>query len=227
MRADRHRDAGMGIVEVSIVLSLTVIVSTVAMSTMLGSQRSIAEGVRQGELRIRAQHAMERLTSTLGQALTSDAEYSPLKPSTGADSHCVRFRLLQSTDPVTGAPIYDDSLRVYVYGPDSGTTPNAGLIIGRGPDLAAIYAAGAGADALLGTTDDDASTSLGGGVPAVELLIDSRYSPSSGDMFSVDVVPAPIGRLLEITLRLNVREANGNFALADDLVLQERVTLRQ
>ena len=64
-----------------------------------------------------------------GQAVTSDDEFSPLRPATGINSHCLRFRFIESIDSVTGIVTYDDVTRVYIYGPDAGSNPCAGLIV--------------------------------------------------------------------------------------------------
>ena len=71
--------------------------------------------------------------------MTTDAQFSPLKPNTGVDSHCLRFRLLLNIDATTGQPVYDDTGRIYLYGPDDGTDPCAGIIVGRSPNLGAIH----------------------------------------------------------------------------------------
>ena len=48
------------------------------------------------------------------QAVTTDNSFTPLKPSTGIDSHCLQFRLIDSF--AAGQPVYDDDLVVYIYG---------------------------------------------------------------------------------------------------------------
>ena len=64
-------------------------------------------------------------------------------------------------------------------------------------------------------------------MPAVELLIPGRFAPQLGEMFQIDVTPAPTGRFLSFTLRVNAREATGGFVLVNDLVLTTNVALRE
>ncbi len=219
-------ESGFTLIEVVLAVGVWSIFLVSIMTAVLGTQNGFVQSQTVTQLRVRAQHAMDRIVSTCNQAVTGDTEFSPLKPTTGVQSHCLRFRLIQFVDG-TGTPVYEDTLRVYVYGMDTGSTPCNGIILGRGPDLATIHSTGSGPDGVLGTTDDDATSSIAGGVPAVELLVPSTFAPQSGDMLTIDVTPPPIGRLLTITMRLNVRGADGNFLLPNDLVLTERVALRQ
>jgi len=217
----------MTFVELAATMSvLTVVIGSIVTAT-LGTQNMFIENQAIGQLNMQAELAMERVLDLASQALTTDPQFSPLKPSTGIDSHCLRFRLIQSVDAVTGTLIYDDNAQIHLYGPDSGAFPSGGLIVGRGPDLASIYAAGCGPDGFLGTSDDNTNTILSGTIPAVELLVPDRYAPQTGDMFTINVAPAPIGRFLTFTLRLNTRKPDGSFILPDDLVLMERLALKQ
>ena len=205
---------------------LGVMFSSIVMAT-LGVQTAFVESQLMSQLNLRAQIALDRIVELASQALTTDAQFAPLKPATGIGSHCLRFRLVQAIDPSTGGVIYNDAAIVYLYGPDTGTDPNRGLIIGRGPSLTAIHGAAAGADGLLGTADDITSATFASDALAVELLVPDVYAPQAGDMFAVTVSPAPVGRLLTFTLRMNARGRDGGFVLPTDLVLTQRVALRQ
>jgi prepilin-type N-terminal cleavage/methylation domain-containing protein len=218
---------GLTLLEVSVTAAILGLLVTGVFSGMLNSQRAFLEDQTVSDLSIRAQNTMDRIVRLAGQALTTDDQFSPLKPNTGVQSHCLRFRVLQTVDPLTGDPVYDDAARVFLYGPDEGANPSSGVIVGRGPDLNQIHATGAGPDAVLGTVDDDTTTILAGGVSAVEVLLSDTFSPRLGDMFTINVAPAPIGRLLTVTLRVNVRRSDGTFLLANDLVISERVALRE
>lgn len=219
-----RRDSGLTLLELALTTGMVGVFLSGVFSATFGVQKAFLQGEELSELALRARNAMERVVAVSGQAVTGDALYSALRPSTGVDSHCLRFRLIQSIDTATGQPIYDDNLRVYIYGPDSGTNPCQGLIIGRGTDLAAIHSAAAGPDGFLGTRDDN-TAAVSSGIPAVELLIPADHAPRTGDMFTVN--SSPTGRLLTFTLRLNARGADGNLILPNDLVLTERVALRQ
>lgn len=219
-------DAGMTLIEVMITIGTLMVLTFATVTALIGSQNAFVQSQTLSVLQLRAQIAMDRVVALSSQAVTGDAEFSPLKPTSGVDSHALRFRLIDSINPVSGAPVYDDDLKVYIYGPDGGTNPSAGIIIGRGPSLTDIYTTGAGPDGLLGTVDDS-TASISGGMPAVELLMPSTFAPQTGDMFQVDVTPAPTGRLLTFTLRLNAREADGDFVLANDVVLTSAVSLRE
>lgn len=222
----RHRESGMTLVEIVITTATLLVLGLVTVTALIGSQNAFVQSQTMSLLQLRAQIAMDRIVALTSQAVTGDTEFSPLKPTSGVDSHGLRFRLISSIDGVSGTPVYDDTLKVYVYGPDSGTSPSAGLIVGRGPTLADIYTTGAGLDGLLGTADDR-TTAIASGVPAVELLIPDTFAPQTGDMFRVNVTPAPTGRLLTFTLRLNAREADGDFVMTNDLVLTSTVALRE
>lgn len=218
---------GATLTEVAIGLGiLLVVLSSIFMATM-GAQGAFLENEVISRIHLRAQIALERIIEVVGQASTLDADFTPLRPTSGLSSHCLRFRLVEYYDDYLGEPIFNSSAKVYIYGPDAGSEPNAGLIIGRGGTLGEIYGNGKGADGLLGTTDDDLKIKTSSGQPIVELLIPSTFAPQTGTMFTVDVSPAPIGRLLTFTLRLNFRNPDGQFVLPNDLVLTERLALRR
>ncbi|MBI4584668.1 MAG: type II secretion system protein [Planctomycetes bacterium] len=219
-------DSGFTFIELVATFSvLSIVVGSILMA-LLSTQNVFLDNQALSQLNLRAQLAMDRVAALSSQALTTDAEFGPLKPATGIDSHALQFRLIDSIDPDTGEVIYNDAVQVFICGPDSGSNPCAGLIIGRGPGLDDIYNTGKGADGLLGTEDDNTSA-LFSGVPAVELLVSSRYAPRTGEMFTVNLEPAPAGRLITFTLRINVRDSSGSLLLPNDLELRERVALRQ
>lgn len=213
----------MTILELTIVISIATVVITGVLSTINSVQDSFLENQIMSRLTLRSQHALDRLTSLCGQALTSDSQLSALDPTTGVDSAGLRFRLL--TNVVAGNPVYEDNLRVFILGPSGAPAPCDGVIIGRGPSPEQIHTVAAGTDARLGTVDDDTSVSLGTDIPAVELLLPSTYAPSTGNMLTITMLPGT--RLVTLTLRLNARRPDGTFVLVDDLVLTERVALRQ
>jgi hypothetical protein len=219
-------DAGLTLVEIVATVSImSVVVGSVVMA-MLGTQNVFLQSQLASRLNLRAQIAMDSIVEIASQALTVDPDFSPLKTTSGVNSSCLRFRLFQAID-ATGQPVYDDQLKVFIYGPSAGASPSAGLIIGRGPDLATVHAAGKGADNMVGTPDDNTSAVISGGIPAVRLLIPSTFTPRTGTMFTLNVAPAPIGRLLTFTLRLNAQTRDGSFVRENDLVLSEQLALRQ
>lgn len=222
----RSESSGLTLVQLIIVIGALMVLTLATVTALVGSQNVFVQNQTMSRLQLRAQIAMDRIVALSSQAVTGDAEFSPLKPNTGVDSHALRFRLIDAIDPLTGTAIYDDDLKVYVYGPDDGDNPCAGLIIGRGPSLDAVHSIGAGADGLLGT-GDDITASISDGIPAVELLIPSTFAPQIGEMLQIDMEPAPIGRFITFTLRLNARDANDNFVLANDVVLTTNVALRE
>jgi type II secretory pathway pseudopilin PulG len=217
-----HRAAGFTMIEAIFTLTMIAILLVSIMSTTIGIQDAFFQSQVVSELNLRAQRVLDRVVALSGQALTSDTEFGGLKPNAGGDFHCLRFRMITAIDANTGAPIYDDALKVYVYGADTGVTPCSGIVIGRGPDLATVHANGAGADAVLGT-EDDAVNTLSNGVPVVELLVPSNFAPQNGEMFTIGIS----GRVLTFTIRLNARDADDKFVMPNDLVLTERVALRQ
>jgi hypothetical protein len=208
------------LVETAITLALLAIFIFGILATVTGLQSTFVDNEVIGELHRRAQRALERIVQLSSQALTDDEQFAALKPTTGVDSHCLRFSLVTSVDTVTAEPIYSSNI-VYIYGPDDGDYPCSGIIVGRGPGLDTVYTA-CGDDGRLGTSDDNTST-LVNGDPLVELLVPSEFAPSSGEMLQIDVAE----RMVTFTLRLNAHGTNGAFVLPNDLVLTERVALRQ
>jgi type II secretory pathway pseudopilin PulG len=223
---NREREAGLTLIELVITMAVWSVFLIGTVTALAGAQRVFVDSQELSELHLRAQRALDRIASLASQAVTTDAQYTPLKTTSGIGSHCLRFRILDSVDGA-GQPTYDDNLQVFIYGPDSGTEPSSGLIVGRGPDLATIHATGSGADGLLGTVDDDTTTVLSGTIPAVELLLPDTYAPQTGTMLTIDISPPPNGRLITFTLRLNKQRADGSYLIPNDLVLTERIALRQ
>ncbi len=221
-----RRESGFTLIEVTVATAVMGILLTSVVSVVFGIQTAFIEGQMVADLNLQAQRAMTRVVELSGQAVTSDDEFSPLRPATGINSHCLRFRFIASIDPVTGIVTYDDVTRVYIYGPDAWANPCAGLIVGRGANLTEIHQFGSGADDLLGTVDDHVSANIGG-LPYVELLVPSNFAPMTGEMFTVDLSSSLYGRLLTFTLRTNARTRDGDYVLSQDLVLTERVALRQ
>ncbi len=222
----RGRGSGFSLIELVTAFSIFVMVLGSILTATTGTQDLFVEHQILSQLELEAEAALDRIVQLTRQALTADPQFSPLKPNTGVSSHCLRFRLIQYIDTATGNPVYDDDARVYVLGPDAGAEPCGGVIIGRGPSLSAIHSAGMGPDGVLGTSDDDTTTSLAGGLPAVELVLPSTFAPRTGEMFTITVTPAPAGRLITFNLRLNRLGANGTFIFPNDLVMTERVALR-
>ncbi len=216
-----ERERGFTLIETTIVFGVSIVFLAGVVTAFSGLQGAVVEGQTISELQLRSQRALDRIVTAASQALTTDSEFSALKPNTGVDSHCLRFRLLDSVDPLTGALVFNGD-NVYIYGPDSGANPSAGLVMGRGTSLANVHGNGSGSDGVLGTRDDNTGA-MTNGVPVVELLIPDTFAPQTGTMFEVDVN----GRLLTFTLRVNAQDANGQFILPQDLVFTERVALRR
>lgn len=225
-RCSPASSSGFTLLEFVLALSVLSILLAGTISVLSGVQDAFIENQILSQLRLRAQNAMERITSLTSQAITEDPQFSPLKDTTGVGSHALRFQMMNGVDS-SGLPVYDTNLVVYIHGPDNSTEPCAGIIIGRGPSLSDIYNTGKGTDNVLGTLDDDTTSGFATGIPAVELLISSQYAPQTGEMFTVDVSPAPIGRLITFTIRLNAQDREGNFVLDQDFSMSERVALRQ
>lgn len=223
-RQQTSRVCGFSLIEMAIVVVVLSILVLAILSSVFMTQKAFAESEVVSRLTLRARNAMDRIVFVASQAVTTDTAFTPLNPATGTNSHGFRFRQILSFDPDTGQPVFDDLWRVFIYGPDSGSFPCDSLVILRGPDLATLLAGASGADATFGTNDD---LFTAGGNTFVEMLIPGIYNPASGDMVNIDFEPAPFGRLLTITLRLNVRGADGNFLLPDDLVITERLALKQ
>jgi type II secretory pathway pseudopilin PulG len=228
MTISKPPESQAGLTLVELVASfgiLSVVLGSILMAVM-GTQDAFLENQLVSQLNLRAQLALDRIVDLASQALTADADFSTLSPSTGVNSHGLRFRLVQYIDTATGNAVYDSTNRVYIYGPDSGANPCRGLVVGRGTSWTTIHSSVCGADGFVGTADDNTSI-LSSGIPMVQILIPNNFAPQSGDMFTVNVSPAPIGRFLTFTLRLNARGQDGNYLFPTDLVLTERVALRQ
>ena len=221
-----RRESGFTLTEAVATCAVLITLLGSILVAMTGTQRAFVDNQILSHVQLRAEHAMSRMVALAGQALTSDASFGTLKPATGVSAHCLRFRQVLSIDTTTGTVIYDNVAPVYIYGPDSGASPSSGLIVGRGATLSDIHNTGAGADGQLGTADDD-TNALINLQPVVELLIPSTFAPRVGTMFTVDVSPAPIGRLVTLTLRVNARDQAGSFLLPTDIVITESVALRQ
>lgn len=210
----------MTLVEAALTLTLTSLVLGGMVYAVQATQLASAENELTSRVAERAHYAMDRVVSMVSQALSTDAEFTPLFPAiAGAEAHCLRFRFPAGI--VGGVTTYNDEQKVFVWGPDDGPPACAGLIIGRGRDLFEIHESGAGADAVLGTQDDVTSATVGGDVAVVEVLIIDNYAPRSGDMFTI-VVNGPA---ITITLRLNAKRRTGDFVFNEDIVITERVAL--
>ena len=219
------RRAGFTMIECVVALGLVSVVLGGLVYAVQGSQRAYLENELASRVAQKGEHAMDRIVRMASQALSVDSEFSPLFPATGINSHCLRFRVIDSI--VGGNPVYDDDLKVFIWGADAGPPACQGLIIGRGPDVDEVHDTGAGGDDILGTVDDDTQTALFDGVPADELLLTNDMAPSSGTMLTINVSPAPVGKLLTFTLRLNARRRGGGFVFNNDVVITERVALYQ
>ncbi len=218
----RSRQAGLSLVEATVAVAILTVLIAAAGNAIVGMNSVFAEDQTQSRITHRARRAMERIVSTVSQAVTKDPTFAGIQSDGGGNFHGLQFRMLSSV--VSGAPVYDDVAKVFVYGAHQGTFANAGVILGRGGTLAAIHAAAAGSDNVLGTVDDNTSVSISGGPPAVELLVPSTFAPSQGDMLTIAVDLTR--RSVTVTLRLNAPTDDG-FAFDTDIVLQERVSLRQ
>ena len=221
------REHGMTLIEVTASLVVLLILLGSVMSATLSTQTVFVEDQIVSRLQLRTEEALNRIVGLTSQALTTDTQFSTLLPSTGVSAHCLRFRLVQGIDSTTGAVIYDDAAQVYILGPDGGAFPCSGVIIGRGPNLSTVSTVGGGTDGILGTTDDAVNTVVASNMPVVELLLPSTYAPQSGTMLTVNLTPAPVGRLVTFTLRVNAQNQNGSYVLANDLVLTESIALWQ
>ena len=218
------RRSGLTVLEIALTLALLTILTGGILTTISMTQRAFAESEVVSELTLRARNALDRVSLIANQAVTSDTALTPLNPTTGVNSRGFRFRRILSFDPATGSPIFDDAWRVFVYGPTSSTFPSNGLVLIYGPDLATMSSVAAGSDGIFGTTDDLLNV---GSVDLIEILIPATYTPQTGSMVTFDFSPAPVGRLITMTLRLNARGVDGNFLLPQDLVITERIALKR
>ncbi|MEM7261409.1 MAG: prepilin-type N-terminal cleavage/methylation domain-containing protein [Planctomycetota bacterium] len=219
----RKRQAGLTLIEAVFSLAVLSMLIAGAGTAMTGLQGAFNEGQSRSQMIHRGQRAMERMVALVSQAVTVDPEFAGFDSSGVNQFRGLRFRMLDSV--VTGEPVYDDTAVAFVYGPTASTPRCDGVIIGRGNSINAVSTAGSGADNVLGTQDDDTRASIAGGLPAVELLVPSTFSPSVGSMLTFEV--DTVRRGVTITLRLNVRDGDGQFIFANDSVIQERVSLRR
>ncbi len=222
----RQLNGGFTLLQVAVATVILTVVVSISVSTMSNAQDAVTQGQIRGVIHRRAGDALNRIVRLASQALTSDPAYLLLQPGSETDFHCLRFALLQSFDTETGTRTFSSD-HVYVYGPHPGRYPNAGLVIGRGISLGAVWNRGKGKDKTLGTADDDTRTQTINGVAVVELLIPDRFAPRTGEMFSVVATPSPAGRLLTFTLRCNARDSDDQFVFENDILLVERVALRE
>jgi len=195
-----------------------------------GAQRVTYEQSLITEARRRSQQALERIVSLTSGVVTSDASYTTFTGSSGTSTVGLPFRDVEDINSSTQEIVYSKT-NTYLYGPDSGASANQGLVILRGESLSSAYSDTAGSDGILGTDDDvvqDVSTAgYTGTDKALEVLIPEDYNPSSGEMLTITSDADSDGRLLTITLRTNVKDHDGNFLLPKDLVLSQRIALRQ
>ena len=225
MKGRTQREAGMSLLELSIAVAILSVVAGAAVTALNAAQMTFVQNEIISQVRWRAQRAMERIVQLTTKAVSSDPEYTPFESASGVDSHGLQFRLIEGTD-VTGQPVYDD-VRVFIFGPDDDPWRNRGIVVGRGPDMGTVHSSAAGPDAVLGTSDDDLRAMVTAEQPYLEILVPETFTPAAGEMLSLTVDPAPFGRLITVTLRLNARSAAGTFLLPQDLVLSERIALRQ
>ncbi len=219
-----RRRAGFTIIEIVMVVALLGLLAGGVTSSFWTVQTAFGEERSDSELTLRSRSAMDRLAQLVGSAVTSDAAFSLLPLGGGGNEWGLRFRELE--DVVAAAAVYDDVLVVHLIGPNQSIHPAAGVVIGRAPDLDAVWDTGAGADGLLGTTDDDATTGFVAGVPAVEVLLPAEFAPQVGPMLTIVDTASASGRLITITLRTNFLQRNGTFLRSADFVLEERIALR-
>ncbi len=195
---------------------------------LLSKMSSAVHGTQtQSPLLLRARHAMDRLDTMIGRAVSTDAGFGLFNAS-AQGSPGFRAMTFREVDSISaGAVQYHDQLPVYVLSPgkyDQGESCQ-GLVIGRGPDITTIGGLGAGSDHVLGTTDDDVRASVDGSTLAVELLLAPDASPAAGRMLAI--VQSATGLRLTVTLRLNARDRHGELLFEDDLVLTQEISLRQ
>ena len=218
------RQRGFTLIEVVIAVALLTILAGALTTSFWTIQEAVGEEQTEADLTFRSRAAMDRIVRLASQAVTSDTAYTLFNPSSGSDQWGMRFRDLLNV--TSGVANYDDVLVVHLLGPDGGATPCSGIVVGRGPDLNAIYGAACGADGWLGTQDDDVSASFDGVTPALELLLPSDYAPQNGRMLTFVPDAASGGRVVTITLRSNFLQNDGTYVRNADLVLTERVALR-
>lgn len=224
LAANARIQRGFTLVELSISAGLLVLLLGSITSSFWVVSAAFDEEVSEADLVFRARSGMDQLVRIASNTVTSDAAYELLPAGGGPDRWGLRHRELLEVK--NGIPDYEDFLVVHLIGPNTGAAPCEGVVVGLGPDLAAIHGAGAGPDGLLGTVDDDVTAEFVAGTPVVRLLIPSTFAPQSGEMLSITDTTSASGRLLTITLRTNLLRPDGTFLRTQDLVLTERVALR-
>lgn len=215
-----RRQSGLTLIELTVTIGLIGTLFAGTLAAVTGVQRAFSHSERVSLLRVRSEQALDRMVSTISQALTSDTEFAGVAPGAGSSFHGLRFRVIESFNLAT--PVYDDLAVIFVHGPDAGTNPCAGVVIGRGQSYAAVHGAAAGADNTLGTADD-VTSGVVNGQPVLEVLLGSEFAPAAGDMLAIEVN----GRRVRVTLRVNIRDSSGAFVLTNDSVLEEWISLRQ
>ena len=108
-----RRNAGITLIETAVTTTVLSIFM-IGITALIGSQDAFIQSQVVSQLQLRVQNALERVVDISSQAVTVDGEFSPLKPTSGLGSHCLRFRLIESVDVGTGEPVYDDDLKVYI-----------------------------------------------------------------------------------------------------------------
>lgn len=216
--------SGFTLIEIVIGCALLALVVGGVTSSFWTVQAAFDEERTEAELLFRSRAGMDRIHRMVSNAVSTDAAFSLLPVAAGGTAWGIRFRQIESV--IAGVANYDDVRVVHIVGPNSGGVPCDGVIIGQGPDLNSIWVAGRGADATLGTMDDDVGAEIGAGTPAVELLIPAEYAPQNGPMLAFSTAGSASGRLITITLRTNFQRPDGSWLLTDDHELIERIALR-
>ena len=216
----RARCQGLTIIELTITATVLSVVLTAALTSMSTLQTSFTFDQRIARVTLEAESTMDRIRELLESALTTDSEFTPMEPNTGVDSRILQFRLF---DGFSGTSANYETDWVFLVAPNTGATPSNGICVGRGWTMTDVHATGAGTDQILGTNDDVTSLPNGATVPTIELLATDVFAPSTGNMLSFNVN----GRLVTVTLRMNMQNEDGSFVLNNDVVISERVALRQ
>lgn len=219
--SSQSRCSGYTMIELAFATILLGVLGAGMMQAVGGLHTAFADHQVVAQLSVRAERALDQTTTMAQQAMTTDSELELLDPI-GASFTTMKFRVV---DSLTGGAVnYNDTMKVFLMGPDPTTSVTNGLIIGRGDSISALSSAAAGSDGWLGTNDDVTATV--DGVRNLEFLLPTSMKPRVGSMFTI-TPDATSPRLFLITLRVNSVDGQGNFVLAQDLVLQRRVALRQ
>jgi hypothetical protein len=197
-----------------------------------------AESALISQARERAQNAMERIVSVTSGAVTTDDSLTTFGiTSKESESAGLRFRSIQTVDAAEETIEYSPN-NTYIYGPDESVSKNKGLVIVRGSTLSEAESLVAGPGGYFGTTDDrveylescyspEAKLAIINPESAVEVLIPDRFQPRSGRMFSVATDSVSGGRLITYTIRVNIEGPDQSPLLAKDIVVTQRIALRQ